>query len=990
MARTRQLKSRHSSRIHSAPQSSMVIPSNNNSRSSHSHNSRSSHRNVVVVQEEDDSCLTVDEEAVEHIRERLQAAAEITEGTVGEGSLRASCGHAYLSVRDNAWHVKHNPGGGAAENEIATLHYLESQQHQHSTSTRTTKRKTTSRTSGRSRARARSRPCPPIELVQSLFMAEELRVGLMPTRKAMEGTPEAEERSSRRIRRQRNLYWRGRLNEHVDVSGLLATVPASRDGRPLLNRILGNEIWDANEYKGWVIRNNKKNDSNDTGIIKTATIARNFIDTGAKNTETAMEQETDADMEQKVDADESRVESENIYQPLEANVITELGRSSSLSSSSSSTLTKSLFGIVEAGKKFLGFPGSNTKPPTKNAATDEDVVAAVECPASKKRKLNTDSEMDVLFVTEANLEPQPAELVPQLQQLRPQQQPQLADAQKTSTNDEMGVGSPARQTRAPALDYTSTSGHTTTATTDEEDHKEDEQQPQKASEVSVAAAAAVVTQKDEPPPLKASEVSEIAAQKDEPPPLKALAVSVVTAQKDEPPPPKASAVSEVATQKDEQPQRRSKRARPVQKQMEDVAIENVAQAVEKVSLTLKPAPPARSSARTRGKISTVSPALQEETAPSTNDQDKPERVSARLRHRKEIAAAAGGETAFVEGCMASRTYSVHIKLEGMRSLGVLEAVMSNQGIPNPKKRRRAELEESSVVEAEAEIDEDTDGSSFVLSTSNILSSFAVANEYSEVCCKRHDACFPLKPFVNDVGATEAVHSLMDEMEELDIKSPLVEEDDEDFAVEQQVRNRTARIMQGRRSMEKNSRDKEKELSERIKHKLLQKEWTNKKKAAPSVEELEWQDIGNRALVFEGANSRRAKTITGREMCPCAIMAATRGQDDQPPPCRLCYNPAEFEIAGPIPIKNMMPSVRKIDVDAPEFLERDTVEIGPDDSNKEGVATTKPNPTTTRGGRRMKFDPKKRRETVGKLVEVNASIEFVEQYNAGLLPEVTKK
>ena len=324
------------------------------------------------------------------------------------------------------------------------------------------------------------------------------------------------------------------------------------------------------------------------------------------------------------------------------------------------------------------------------------------------------------------------------------------------------------------------------------------------------------------------------------------------------------------------------------------------------------------------------------------------------------------------------TTMVRIKFNGWKPMGLLEAIVSNKAIP--KKKRRSELEAESADETIDEVAESTPV--FVLSATNRLSSLELAKEYQEISCKRHETCFPLKAFRGDFGATNAVRSLLNELKELETKYPIHEEFDEDFASEQQLRNRTARILQGRRSQEVSIRHKEKEESEQLAIKLLQ--LANKKRAPPSTEELEWQQIVDRPVLFEGAITRRSKTVTGKDTCPCTNSVTRSGSEkmDRMPPCRLCSIPAEAARSEPVPFKSMMPLIRKIDTDAPEFLHHDSDDCPPDDNSEE-------KPAAMRGSKRSKYDPKKRKETVGKLNEVMVSMGFIEQYNAGLLQEVTK-
>jgi len=322
------------------------------------------------------------------------------------------------------------------------------------------------------------------------------------------------------------------------------------------------------------------------------------------------------------------------------------------------------------------------------------------------------------------------------------------------------------------------------------------------------------------------------------------------------------------------------------------------------------------------------------------------------------------------------TYSIVVSFQGMESLGSVEALVSGKGIS----KKRGWQEVQSVFDE----GEEQQASSFVLSQTNRLSAFALAKEYDEIFCKKHDNCYPLKPFVDDAGAINAVTSFLDELLILDAKLSRGEELDKDFVEEQQIRNRTARIMQGRRSQEKNVRDKEKLAAERLANKLLQNQWINKKRATVTVQELEWKAIQDRPVLFQGNDCRRTKMVGGIEACPCNVTdtraSNNKNEAQQRYPCRLCSS-LSYTKSEPIPVKNMMPMVRQIDVDAPVFLERDNAD---DVQGAEGDGDSKTSRVATRGSRRMKFDPKKRNESVGKLVEVKASMDFVEQYNAGLL------
>ena len=877
-----------------------------------------------------------DEEIIEQIRANLQNAAEISEQEEGS-SLKAPCGHAYLSRRTNAWHVKHCSRGGETI-EIATLHYVvddDDDDRQESSRSRAAPRK--NRNGGRSKSRhkkARS-SCPPVELVEALFMAKELRLGLTSTRRSIRGTRQAEERNNRRIRNQTNLVWMSRWGEAIDVSGLLSAVSETSDFRPLLNKVMGSDIWDAENYQGWTIRKNSNIDEENEEVEASLNGGMTNADsTSSSVSVVTAEQEPDMVSNSSPDLGVATEEQEP----------TERSRSSSVSSSASSpSLAKSILGFVDRGIKFV-FTGGSTSTEEEaqvvtTTGTDAPVTAVTDTtrdeggqdeekgPAPKERELDNGSLTDVLnsgASNSGNLKHPPLEKLPPAASLPSSgvRDTQLQQATSSSSKSRDIVDEKAKKIDivSPLLDYTSVSDHTA----GEEDLKEGDKHP-------------------------------------------------------------PSSVTIGANEQDV-PQRKSKRSRKGINRFSDIAADGVeckmqhkTQAGEKAPSTVETVPPVRRGTRSRGGISLSMISCKEKPFSGTQD-EQPARISARLRARTGVVTQ---DTNTQAG-----TITVSIKLKGWTSLELLEAAMSNKGIS--KKRRWSESEAGSTeIENEASDDESTVGTPFFLSTTNRLSSFALASEYSEISCKRYETCFALKPFIDDIDATDAVNSMWYELEELDSKHPLNEEFDEDFASEQQLRNRTARIMQGRRSQEKSIRHKEKEQAELLANRLLQ--LANRKRAPPTIEELEWQQIVDRPLLFQGASTRRSKTISGRDTCPCTRGIATRGgnkeEEEQVPSCRLCSNPDECETTEPIPVKNMMPLMRQIDVDAPEFLHRDYADDPSGD--KEDAKGPKVSPAATRGSKRTKFDPKKRKETMGKLFEVKASMDFVEQYNAGLLQEIKK-
>lgn len=397
--------------------------------------------------------------------------------------------------------------------------------------------------------------------------------------------------------------------------------------------------------------------------------------------------------------------------------------------------------------------------------------------------------------------------------------------------------------------------------------------------------------------------------------------------------------------------------------------------------------------------------------------------------------AAGSRTARTRATPERRTRAtaaksqcclVRIKVTGEDFVDPLGAVMASEGIPrsprNPnhsfsssepankyslRVRRAQSYEEDDddtiledPVPTEAGIasddsdDEDTPRyvvTPFIMNRKNILKVEKLVENYEESCYKRYGTCFSLKNG-KDVSAKTSVDSLQKELEALDRKHPMEEEeDDEDIVAEQQLHNKTLRIMQGRRSQEKNMRQKEKEQAEHLANVLLSKNWTSKKKA-PTIEEREWAEIVNRPILNSEARTVRGKRVGGRESCPCAT-TLTRNRDEQGPTCRLCVDTSKlFEgPSDPVPVKHMMPLFRRIDIDAPEFLERDGeggVNLDIKDSEEAHKTDDSDEKKASRVSKRMKFDPRRRRETSKKLSELRHTMDFIEQYNFGLLPKIT--
>ncbi|CAB9515528.1 expressed unknown protein [Seminavis robusta] len=368
---------------------------------------------------------------------------------------------------------------------------------------------------------------------------------------------------------------------------------------------------------------------------------------------------------------------------------------------------------------------------------------------------------------------------------------------------------------------------------------------------------------------------------------------------------------------------------------------------------------------------------------------------------------------------------LHVKVNGRFLAEPLEALMCAEGIPREESgeqsskkyslRERvarsyseddseshyeevAQADNASLPpEAEhAASDEDDEvaptstGPPFVLSTSNRLTTLNLVHEYNDVACKRHELCFPLGSYRNDESAKEALESLRTQMEELNEKQPFVDPDEDDFLAEQQLHNRTMRIMQGRRSQEKSMRYNEKEHAEHMANVARQQQWINKKKA-PTIEETEWEEVLDRRIQFSTCRTMRTRRICGSENCPCETSgtrttrgASTGNAKADAPSCRLCSGAANSAEDTCIPDKNIMPLCRLIDTDAPEFLERDA-EVNEDEQKQNEEPTEK---KSTRVSKRMQFDAQKRHETIMKLSEIERSVDFIEQYNAGLLEKIT--
>jgi hypothetical protein len=287
-------------------------------------------------------------------------------------------------------------------------------------------------------------------------------------------------------------------------------------------------------------------------------------------------------------------------------------------------------------------------------------------------------------------------------------------------------------------------------------------------------------------------------------------------------------------------------------------------------------------------------------------------------------------------------------------------------------------EEMEILEEEAA----KEGIPFILSTTNKLSAARLVSEYDRVCCSQHGACVSLKGFYSDDNsAKDAVHNLLQDCDEMNGKYKEAEED-EDFVAERQLHGRSLRTIQGRMNQEIIVRLHEKEQAELLAIELAY-QWKGKKKPEPTMEELEWDEIQHRPVIFAAKNSRCRRT-SGSTSCPCAARSSRGGSNtDQPTLCRLCCSPDD-NINGKTSLiqnKNMVPLFRTIDVDAPDFVNRDDSEEDADDEAESAQETRR-----TRGSNRIRYDHRARQETALKLNELKHSIDFIEQYNAGLLQE----
>jgi hypothetical protein len=377
-----------------------------------------------------------------------------------------------------------------------------------------------------------------------------------------------------------------------------------------------------------------------------------------------------------------------------------------------------------------------------------------------------------------------------------------------------------------------------------------------------------------------------------------------------------------------------------------------------------------------------------------------EQSSARARRSRSVACGISSEH--------GRAYLVRIKANRRLMDAKLEAFVAADGLParevpplsdpaQPAPRKYAlrdrvarsyldDLSESGLEESEHSNLLDTGDvisaaarhPAFVLSKSNRLSILNLLSEYDQVSCKRHGSCYSLPSYKNDVSARSAVDSLLDQLEALDEKHPSTEADDKECLEEQQLNNRIARLLAGRRNHEIHTRYKEKEQAEYLANAVRQEQWISKKKA-PTMEETEWEQIVDRPIQFEATRTMRRARIHGKERCPCT-KTSIRGKAsvDDTTECRLCEDTVDVETA---PDRSMFPTFYTIDTDAPEFLQKDEDPSGNDDQIKEAEGQEK---KATRASKRMQWDSTKRHETIRKLTELKISMDFVESYNEGLL------
>jgi hypothetical protein len=431
---------------------------------------------------------------------------------------------------------------------------------------------------------------------------------------------------------------------------------------------------------------------------------------------------------------------------------------------------------------------------------------------------------------------------------------------------------------------------------------------------------------------------------------------------------------------DEQGPRRSTRARHVNTEKGDTETNNDSK-------------PLRRSSRSR------IPSLRASESQTEIENETPEveQASSRARRSRRVASGIGSEH--------GRAYLVRIKVNGRFTGSKLEAYVATEGLPEreiqlpsePAPRKYAlrdrvarsyteDLSESGLEESEHPTSLDTGGDTaaaanhpaFVLSTSNRLSILNLVSEYNEVSFERHGSCYTLPSYRNDASAKSAIDSLLEQLETLDDKHPHTEAGDKESLEEQQLNNRIARILAGRRNHEIHARYKEKEHAEYLANVVRQQQWIRKKRA-PTTEEMEWEQIVDRPIQFEATRTMRRARIHGKERCPCA-KTSIRGQAsvDDAPECRLCDEAEDVETAAD---RSMFPTFCSIDPDAPEFLQRDEDSSNSDDQKKEAAEQEK---KATRASKRMQWDSTKRHETIRKLTELKISMDFVENYNKGLL------
>jgi len=383
----------------------------------------------------------------------------------------------------------------------------------------------------------------------------------------------------------------------------------------------------------------------------------------------------------------------------------------------------------------------------------------------------------------------------------------------------------------------------------------------------------------------------------------------------------------------------------------------------------------------------------EDVSLSSSESGRPTRMATRSRQKTE---SSDHEVAPAEGSWAG---TVRIRVQGMEPIALEAIQVRGYGIPQRPERyslreRKTpnysedfmydgiEFETAASVPStgteSAPVDKDhsavTSTRPFVLCTSNRLSMLKLAQEYEEIDYRRKGVCFSLGSYSqSDEGARRAVQSLLNEMEELNAQHP-VAPNEEALTAELQVHNRAMKLMSGRRSQEELVRNKEKEEAELLANRFVQQQWLNNKKRGKPVEDREWDEITNRPVHFDGAAvTRRTKRGAGTTVCPC---------DKSPLTCRLCHPPTDSGCL--VPNKDMVPLVRRIDIDALDDDGGDDDGPGGNADGDEGEAKKRASRVSTRATKCLKFDPLKRRETTIKTAEIMYSMDFIEDYNAGFL------